>query len=243
MCLRILIKRGRTGWVLRYVPKAPALTDPPTDLLTFIKQRRRWTNGSLLSSFNVVFRGCEVRHTNHGVLRKGMFYSIFVYMMINLFFNVIFVATLFSGFSIFLRKVLENTDPNCAVIYKNPAYMMEIIYVCLLMFYALLCITKPIEHSRVIFTLIVVIFAFFMMITTVFAFVYLLREGLWTYTGFFFVFVGFCYYLVPPILRIRQFNVCKYFIGSLFNILLAPTYITIILTYSIANLHDITWGN
>ena len=49
MCLEILTKKGER-YLLKYVPGAKAVTDPPTDFKTLLKQRRRWTNGSLFAT-------------------------------------------------------------------------------------------------------------------------------------------------------------------------------------------------
>ena len=35
----------------------------------------------------------------------------------------------------------------------------------------------------------------------------------------------------------------KYFLGVIVLIFLSPTYINIIIIYSMANLHDVSWGN
>ena len=144
MCLRMLIKTDGQ-WLLRYVPRAKALTDPPTDLITFIKQRRRWTNGTLLTSMNMVMNGCKVVGTNHSRTRKCTFITMIFYILINLCLQILLVGTLFASFSIFIRNALE---PNgCDELIVNPAYMLELAYVGLLMLFGLLSLTKPIEHS------------------------------------------------------------------------------------------------
>ena len=53
MCLEILRKYSKS-YVLRYIPGAIALTDPPESIVGLIKQRRRWTNGSLFASWYVL---------------------------------------------------------------------------------------------------------------------------------------------------------------------------------------------
>ena len=54
MCLQIYIKRG-CGYYLTYVPDAKSVTDAPPDMLTLIKQRRRWQNGAFFAAWQVIF--------------------------------------------------------------------------------------------------------------------------------------------------------------------------------------------
>ena len=53
MCLQIFIKRG-CGYYLTYVPDCKSQTDAPPDMLTLIKQRRRWQNGAFFAAWRVI---------------------------------------------------------------------------------------------------------------------------------------------------------------------------------------------
>jgi cellulose synthase/poly-beta-1,6-N-acetylglucosamine synthase-like glycosyltransferase len=50
-------------------------------------------------------------------------------------------------------------------------------------------------------------------------------------------------YFLPPLLNFWRMNIVKYFFGVIILVFLSPTYINIIIIYSMANLHDISWGN
>ena len=50
-------------------------------------------------------------------------------------------------------------------------------------------------------------------------------------------------YIVPPALNCTRINFCKYFFGVFILIFFSPMYINIFIIYSMANLHDISWGN
>ena len=52
MCLEILARQG--NWKISYVPGAKCLTDPPTSLLSLMKQRRRWNNGTIFATYYVL---------------------------------------------------------------------------------------------------------------------------------------------------------------------------------------------
>ena len=53
MCLQIYIKEDH-DYYLTYIPDAKAVTDAPEDLLTLIKQRRRWQNGAFFAGWEVI---------------------------------------------------------------------------------------------------------------------------------------------------------------------------------------------
>jgi len=69
MCLEILRKYSG-NWVLRYIPGCRALTDPPTTVVDLIKQRRRWTNGSLFASWYVLDHLHLITRSSHSCCRK-----------------------------------------------------------------------------------------------------------------------------------------------------------------------------
>ena len=64
LCLEI-IKKLSKKYVLRYIGGAIALTDPPTSVIGLIKQRRRWTNGSLFASWYVIDHLNEISRSRH----------------------------------------------------------------------------------------------------------------------------------------------------------------------------------
>ena len=53
MCLQVYIKKG-DGYTVKYIPDAKAFTDAPDNLLTLMKQRRRWMNGALFGTAQVI---------------------------------------------------------------------------------------------------------------------------------------------------------------------------------------------
>ena len=80
MCLEILVKRN-SNWILKYVPDCVALTDPPMSLNVLIKQRRRWTNGSLFAALHCFKNFPEVKKSSHSICRKVLIYLLFFYQM------------------------------------------------------------------------------------------------------------------------------------------------------------------
>ena len=48
---------------------------------------------------------------------------------------------------------------------------------------------------------------------------------------------------LPCLLNWKKINPSQFIIGTIWNIFLAPTYVNIITTYAISNIHDISWGS
>ena len=53
MCLQIYIKEEEK-YTLAYVPDAKAFTDAPPNMMILMKQRRRWMNGALFGTSQVI---------------------------------------------------------------------------------------------------------------------------------------------------------------------------------------------
>ena len=80
LCLEI-IKKMSNNYVLRYVPGCAALTDPPTSVIQLIKQRRRWTNGSMFASWYVIDHLNEISRSSHSCCKKTGFMTFYIYML------------------------------------------------------------------------------------------------------------------------------------------------------------------
>ena len=104
-------------------------------------------------------------------------------------------------------------------------------------------ITKPISQSGRIYSLFVVIFGIFAFISIGFGVKYFLENTENLYVAILLAVTLFGSYLLPPIFNFNRMNLWKYFTGIIILIFLSPTYINIIIIYSMANLHDVSWGN
>lgn len=109
MCLEILVKVSNR-YVLRYVPGAVGLTDPPDKLSILFKQRRRWINGSLFASLFVLDQIWKLWHSGHSACRKIAIMLLYIYMQINMVFSLLLVGSLLASFSIFMHA---NSDDQC----------------------------------------------------------------------------------------------------------------------------------
>lgn len=238
MCLEILRKYSES-WLLRYVPGAIALTDPPDSVIGLIKQRRRWTNGSLFASWYVLDHLNMINRSGHSWMRKALLSVLYLYMLINFIFTLTLVGSLFASFSIFIRAFFDDEEWNDF----GGARIFELFYVALLFIFTLLAITKPITSSGWIYSLFVVVFGWFIFVSIGFGFIFFWQETENLYVGILLWVTLVGSYLLPYLLNCWRVKFWKYVVGTFILTFLSPTYINIIIIYSIANLHDVSWGN
>jgi chitin synthase len=238
MCLEIL-RRYSKNWVLRYIPGCRALTDPPTNVVGLIKQRRRWTNGSLFASWYVIDHLNLITRSGHSCCRQISLFMLYIYMTLNFVFSLLLVGSLFATFSIFIRSFFDNED--CSSF--GGARAFETMYLGILFIFTLMSITKPIEKSTAAYTLMVILFGIFVFISLSFGVRYFWTEQRGEVVGYLMMGTLLGSYLVPIILNCTRLNPIKYFVGVFILIFLSPMYINIFIIYSMANLHDISWGN
>jgi cellulose synthase/poly-beta-1,6-N-acetylglucosamine synthase-like glycosyltransferase len=237
MWLEILRKYSE-DWVLRYIPGCLALTDPPTSIIGLVKQRRRWTNGSLFASWYVLDHLNLITRSNHGWMRQTLLFILYAYMSLNFVFSLMLVGSLFASYSIFIRS---NFEKSCEDF--NEATILEALYAGLLIVFVIVSITKPIQLSTATFNGLVILFGIFIFISLGFGLVYFWKEQLNTFAGFLMIFTLLGVYIIPLVLNFHRLNIWKYLVGALWLMFLSPMYINIFIIYSIANLHDISWGN
>lgn len=238
MCLEILRKYSK-DYLLEYIPGAIGLTDPPTSIMTLIKQRRRWTNGSLFASWHVLDHLNLMTRSGHSCLRKFMMFFVYVYMTLNFIFSLLLVGSLFATYSILIRSFFPQDSQQKLGFYN----LFLSGYVILLFCFTVCSLTKPIEKSGVVYRGIVIIFAIFMLVSVGFGLKYFYEEQLNSYLGYFIAGTMIATYVFPYLLNFDKIHIIKFPLGCFFLMLLSPLYINMFIIYAIANLHDISWGN
>ena len=225
--------------MLRYVPGAQALTDPPDSVIGLIKQRRRWTNGSLFASWYVLDHLNMISRSGHSCFRKSMLSLLYMYMLINFVFTLTLVGSLYASFHIFIKAFFDEEECDDF----GGARAFEIAYLALLFIFILIAITKPIGKSGWVYTLFVIVFGVFIFVSIGFGALFFWEENENIYIAGLLVITLIGSYFLPPLLNFWRMNIFKYFFGVIILIFLTPTYINIIIIYSMANLHDVSWGN
>ena len=145
MCIEIVIQKSE-DWTLSYVPEAVCLTDPPTTLIGLMKQRRRWFNGTLFSTFSVILSMWRV------LQRKGSFFSklkllvLYLYILISTGLSFVLVGIFYVVFSIFVRAMF---DEDTKAKPSKPANALENIYLFLLSLVIILSVSLKIEWAEI----------------------------------------------------------------------------------------------
>jgi len=104
MCLEIIIKKSR-GYYLTFMPEAKAYTDAPSSLAVLIKQRRRWNNGALFGTYNVIrftHHILSCRRTTHGAKYKIPMAFFMMYYIMNFLLSFFTVGAMYASITIFL---------------------------------------------------------------------------------------------------------------------------------------------
>jgi chitin synthase len=164
---------------------------------------------------------------------------LYFYMLLNFIFTLVLVGSLYATFSILIRSFFD--DEECDAV--SPARVFELVYLALLFVFVLMAITKPISKSGSIYTIYVIIFGVFIFASIGFSFVYFWENTTNIYVAGMLIFAMVGSYLLPPLLNFNRMSIWKYFCGTIIIAFLTPTYINIIIIYSMANLHDVSWGN
>ena len=110
MCLEIYTKIN-CGFKLAYVPDAKAFTDAPPDLMTLMKQRRRWMNGAFFGTKKVignVVNMISCTRTKHGGCRKCMMCSFMFYMVLTYTLQFFIIGALFAAIYAFFDQVFAS---------------------------------------------------------------------------------------------------------------------------------------
>ena len=234
-----------SAYVLRYIPGCIALTDPPNSIIDLIKQRRRWTNGSLFASWFVIDNINMITRSKHHCCRKMVFGILYFQMVFNFVFSLVLVGSLYSSFSIFARSISEsNNSSNSSCTDWTTSRIFQISYLALLFIFALMSITKPIEKSGSVFTLLVILFGVLIYSCFGLGLYYFGQDNFNIYFLVLLMITSIGYFVIPFCIHICNINHrLKYLIAIPILLFLTPMYINIIMIYSISNLQDISWGN
>ena len=258
---------------LAYVPDAKAFTDAPDNLMTLMKQRRRWMNGAFFGTKKVIHNFVNMvscRRTTHGCCKKvGM--CVFMFYTAALFTLQFFiVGAMFASVYAFFDTVFASVfDGNWALkqAYNSGVFtlLFAYLYIFLIVMVLILSMALPLEKARTWFNIVATIFGF-LTAFSIFGMVYYLAASTlwppekrystgdkeWYPTGetnfSYLVLAGaimLSVYLVPIVMRPLDFlgNMGGYLVGLLSYILLIPVFINVFSIYAFSNLHDVSWGN
>jgi cellulose synthase/poly-beta-1,6-N-acetylglucosamine synthase-like glycosyltransferase len=238
MCLSIITNKARHD-TLAYVPGAVARTDPPDSLQKFIKQRRRWINGSTFASLFVLANFWNIWKTRHSKLRKFLITLLFVYYVFNTILTFMLVGTFYATFTILLRTKFLNTDMND---FDNPVMYLENVYIGLIILIFIWSCNKDVGLSYIFYALKSIILGFFMLFTLYTMYNYFNVEDSFSTQIVFYVLLGT--FAIPIVLNLCRINHCfPFVVGFVFYLFFTPFYLNALVIYAFCNIHDCSWGN
>ena len=237
MCLSMITNPERSD-LLYYVSGAVARTDPPTKLIVLKKQRRRWINGATFSTFFVILNFCSIWKTKHNSCRKLLITIFFLFTLLQTILSFMLVGCFYAIFSIIIRASYAETNPTIVIVLEN--IMLVTIF---LVFTWSLCIDANDQSTDDCFW----ITSFILGVLFFFSFycfgLYLYNEGLPSIQYLIFFSILF---LPIPIIILNCCNInhiCQFLIGIPIYFFFTPFTFIILVIYSFANIHDVTWGN
>jgi len=262
MCYEIITKE-REKYYLTYVPDAKAYTDAPHTLAIFIKQRRRWMNGSLFGTWNVIknfHHMVSCMRTSHNCFSKLLTLLFMLYYIVVFAMSFLLLGAMYTSIVLFLQNYLEQLSeqyekqpPNSFIgfIFKHGILSQLFSYGYIAMMFAsvIVSLTLPVDKGIKCFRVLCTIFGLLMTVTFAGMIYYLVQVPFYVdgrlqilkVAGI--IMIGS--FLVPILLRPLDFALSpiRYTLGLLAYLYMMPTYVNIFQIYAMCNLHDISWGN
>lgn len=259
LCFEIVTKKN-ARWTLKYVKSAKAVTDVPTTVAEFISQRRRWLNGSFFASLHATLNFWKIWTSGHGFLRKIVLQFEFIYNAIQMVFSWVALANFYLSF-FFLVQSATTTGPNDAFNFLATGAGTKVFEIILKVYIAILLISlicslgnRP-QGSKWMYTICIVLFGICNIIAlwcagfTVYLAVPHTEAG-WEDVGKLFanktfrdiaVSLAATYglYLFGSLIHLEPWHLITSFAQYLFFL---PSYVNILMMYSMCNLHDLGWG-
>ncbi|KAF8326373.1 chitin synthase 2 [Cantharellus anzutake] len=262
LCFEIVTKKSES-WVLKYVKSAKAVTDVPTTVPEFISQRRRWLNGSFFAALHATIHMFRIWTSGHGVWRKFVLQFEFIYNAVQMIFAWTSLANFYLAVSVFFFLVQSATIPGPDDAFNflangAGAKVFEIIlkiYIAVLLLVLICSLGNRPQGSKWTYTFAIVAFGICNIIA-------LWCAGFTVYLALPHTATGWSH--VGKLLKNRTFRDIAislaatyglYFFGSIIHfeiwhlftsfvqyLFFLPSYVNILMMYSMCKLHDLGWG-
>ncbi|KAJ9052854.1 hypothetical protein DSO57_1031707 [Entomophthora muscae] len=256
LCFELVAKRN-CKWVLKYVKSAKAETDVPDSLPELISQRRRWLNGSFFAAFFATFHFYQIFRTSHSTTRKLLLMFEFFYNFVNMCFSWFSLANFYLTFY-FLSENFKETaeltnDPLFG--FGDKIFMAaRYVYIFAIIVIFVLSLGNSPQGYKSFYTLVVIIFAFIMILM-----LYLAGHTVWmsfkdirtqavliqlkdnaTFRDIVISLVStYGLYLISSFMFFEPWHMFTSFPQY---ILLLPSFVNILMVYAFCNTHDVSWG-
>ena len=243
MCLSLITNPKRAD-CLYYVPGCPARTDPPTELMTLIKQRRRWINGSTFATFFVLLNFCSIWKTKHNCCRKLLVCLFFLINLLQTILTFVLVGCFYASFSIIVRTAFP--DENSSEVSVTAEVCENLILLLILYIFTWsLCVDVGDEAADDFFWITSIILGGLYFFSFYCLGIYIYNEdGDMRIYPLILLFVLVLSLAIPIILNCCHINhVCQFWIGLPVYLFFTPLFLITLVMYSFGNIHDVTWGN
>ena len=255
------------------MPDAKAFTDAPPDVITLMKQRRRWMNGAFFGTKKVIVNVINMvscKRTNHGCIKKSFMVLFMIYTGALYTLQFFIVGAMFASIYAFFDELFAVSVEGNEFLekeFENGTFSLVFayVYIFLIIMALIMSLAMPPERIKVWFRVLVGAFGLvtIVCITGVIFFLinqtfyppekhYITDEKRWEDTGNYYfswlVLAGvimFSIYAIPIIMRPIDFlqNIPGYLVGLFTYIFLIPMFINVFSIYAFSNLHDVSWGN
>jgi chitin synthase len=240
LCFEIFSKENQ-AYTLHFVKEAVAECDVPLDIVSLMKQRRRWLNGSFFAQLYAILHfGWILTRTNHSLARKLL--AIFQFL-----FYVLSLAFAWLGPAIFYCFMIH-TGNDYAAAYLPPSIGSVVVPTLNVMFWLLIVLQlayglgqKP-HKAKLFYSVVYTFFGVVFSTLIVLAVLNIVRSNIE-------------YGLVNPVLLLVSMIIFTYLFASLINgdlldvltsmaqyIFMLPTFSIAFPIYSLCNLNDVSWG-
>jgi chitin synthase len=262
LCFELVVKANE-AWILKYVKSARATTDVPDGVAELIAQRRRWLNGSLFASMFAVIHFWRIWTSGQGFFRKIVLQLQVIYNLVQILFTWTSLANFFLAMYFLMKSATSDSS-------EDPfgGQGKAVFEVCQNLYIALVVIvvvaslgSRPQGFNSMYLGVILAFGTLFCLLLYCTGWtIYLqlkaadlLTASGWTGSNIVHVILNssnirgivisilatFVLYLLSSLWMLDPWHMITSFLQYLF---LTPTYVTILSIYSLANLHDVSWG-
>ncbi|KAH8204660.1 hypothetical protein TruAng_001135 [Truncatella angustata] len=269
LCFELVVKEGQ-NWHLSYVKAAKGETDVPEGPAEFLSQRRRWLNGSFAASLYSLIHFGRIYKSGHSLIRMIMFHFQLLYNIANVVFSWFSLSSYWLTTTVIMDLV--GTPVTASDYHGWPFgdtasplfnHIIQYIYLVFVIIQFVLALGNRPKGSQVTYLVSFVVFGFIQLYIIILSF-YLVYRALKIPIGdqidtsssaaFFqsmFGGTGVSGVILLALITIYGLNYVASFLymdpWHMFHsfpqyIILASTYINILMVYAFNNWHDVSWG-
>lgn len=258
-----LVAKANEAWLLKYVKSAKATTDVPDGVAELIAQRRRWLNGSLFASMFAVIHFWRLWTSGQSFPRKCLLQLQMLYNTVQLLFTWTSLANFFLAMYFLMKSA--TSDPAHDPFGGQGAAVFEVcqnLYIALVVVVTVASLGSRPQGFNSMYMGVIILFGslFCLLLYCTGWTIYLqlqaadlLAASGWTTKNILNTLINssniraivisilatVVLYLLSSLWMLDPWHMITCFVQYMF---LTPTYVTILSIYSLANLHDVSWG-